>query len=580
MKTKLYLHSIMALAIAASLSACDENAWNNHLDGFEEENDKPISNVQTIEYTLTDADYAAIAANATNKTLAGDEKADALKAVASRKAFSEAIPASQYVPAFLSSTSFAHFTATDGSAVKLTFNVAQALPAELDQAAKAQTYTVSEDDYMYQVWDSEEDYINGFAPSHSASRYLPEILRNSVIAEAGEYVVVSYNQSAQEPVFGNNETPDVPKFELSSTIGYAVKGEVISCKAIVSAICAQGYIVSDNSGSILVYMGSSFDATSIEVGQQVEIDGTIGSYNKGLQITGSSATVTVVGKQEMNYPAAKVMSGADVDAAITRTSDELAQYVQIKGKASISGNYVNIIIDGAEKAQGSVYQGTAAQKALFTNEADVTIEGYFIAISGGRFFNMVITKVNGASANVASVAPKTAADVPTTSYNAVYQFNGSSWSIPSNFVVLNPADYTAMGQRYQNLTEPAKYLPAFLRTNFPYAQADDVKNVMYLFYNSSSKQTYYACDQYTFNGSEWIINNGIIAETAQFVRTGGKWMYDPCVTINLPAGRNQEVSTKYYQACVDWVFENICKPLGDTSIKSGKFYVSSYGNNE
>ena len=28
------------------------------------------------------------------------------------------------------------------------------------------------------------------------------------------------------------------------------------------------------------------------------------------------------------------------------------------------------------------------------------------------------------------------------------------------------------------------------------------------------------------------------------------------------------------------MFENICKPLGDTSIKSGLFYISSYGNNE
>ncbi|MCI6393766.1 MAG: DUF5017 domain-containing protein, partial [Bacteroidales bacterium] len=73
---------------------------------------------------------------------------------------------------------------------------------------------------------------------------------------------------------------------------------------------------------------------------------------------------------------------------------------------------------------------------------------------------------------------------------------------------------------------------------------------------------------------------GITAVTNQFVRNAGKWMYDPCVTITLPAGKGQELSTKYYQACVNWVYENICVPLGDTDIKSGKFYVSSYGNNE
>lgn len=57
-------------------------------------------------------------------------------------------------------------------------------------------------------------------------------------------------------------------------------------------------------------------------------------------------------------------------------------------------------------------------------------------------------------------------------------------------------------------------------------------------------------------------------------------MYDPNVTINLPAGKGQEMSTLYFQTCVNWVYENICRPLGDTDIKSGKFYISSYGNNE
>ena len=57
-------------------------------------------------------------------------------------------------------------------------------------------------------------------------------------------------------------------------------------------------------------------------------------------------------------------------------------------------------------------------------------------------------------------------------------------------------------------------------------------------------------------------------------------MYDPNVTITLPVGKGIEISTLYYQACTDWVFENIDKPLGSTGIKSGMFYVTSYGNNE
>lgn len=584
MKTNKYINTLFAAALACTLSACDENAWNDHLDGFEEENDKPITNVQTLEYTLTDADYAAIASNATNKALAGDENAKALAAVSNRKAFSEAIPARDYVPAFLSSTSFPYFTATDGSSVKLTFNVANGLPAYLDEAAAAQIYTISEDEYKDLVWESETDFVEGFAPSHPASRYIPKILAENADAGEGRYCVVSYKASAQEPVFGGGGKPDEPTFKLSETIGSAAKGASISCSAVVTAVCAQGYIVTDNSGSILVYMGSSFDAASVQVGQQVQIEGTIGAYNKGLQITGNSAdtpiSVNVVGSQAVTYPAPKDMTGAELDQAITRTNDALAQYVRLKGKAVVTERNINIKVDGAETAQGSVYQGTAAQKALFTNDAEVTVEGYFIAIAGGRYFNMVITKVNGAPAQVVRKGLKKTASVPMTTYNAVYEYKNSKWSVPADFSVLNPDDYTAMGQSYPNLSKPELYLPAYLRSKFPYAQEGDVENVMYLFYNSSSKETSYACDQYSFNGTEWVINNGITTETAQFVRTGGKWMYDPCVTITLPAGRNQELSTKYFQACVDWVFDNICKPLGDTDIKSGKFYISSYGNNE
>ena len=78
----------------------------------------------------------------------------------------------------------------------------------------------------------------------------------------------------------------------------------------------------------------------------------------------------------------------------------------------------------------------------------------------------------------------------------------------------------------------------------------------------------------------WQKTNGVTEESAQFVRTNGKWMYDPNVEITLPSGKGVEISTKYYQACVDWVYEHIDKPLGSTGLKDGNFYISKYGNNE
>ena len=86
--------------------------------------------------------------------------------------------------------------------------------------------------------------------------------------------------------------------------------------------------------------------------------------------------------------------------------------------------------------------------------------------------------------------------------------------------------------------------------------------------------------QYIYDGSEWAENDGIEQTTLQFVRKDGQWLADPSVVITLPIGKNQELSMQYYQACCDWVYENIDVPLGSTSITSGFGYVTSFGNNE
>ena len=99
-------------------------------------------------------------------------------------------------------------------------------------------------------------------------------------------------------------------------------------------------------------------------------------------------------------------------------------------------------------------------------------------------------------------------------------------------VVLNPGDYTAMGQSHSNLTEPDNYLPAYCRQKFPYAAAKDSKFIVYNFYNGSA--TVLACANYTFTGTEWVKNDGIVTQTSQFVRSNGTWKFDPSVTVNLP----------------------------------------------
>lgn len=576
MKKTIYL-PLLAVGAMAALTGCDENAWNDHLDGFDA-TFRPTE-VKSIEYTLTDADYAAIASNKDNKALAEkNDAAQALAALSGNKYFTDKITAADYVPAFLASTS-PFMVYSDGSSIKLTYNVSKGLPAEVTESAGAWNLSVSENFYKENVWESDENYIAGFAPEKPASRYLPAAIKEAVGTDAqeGQYAIISYLEATQNPIFGNVGGGDEPGgFTMSDVLSDVAAGDGVTIDGVVGGTCGSGFVLTDLGGTIFVYMGSGYDPATYPIGTQLHLDGETTSYKGNLQIA-QGATIDKVGSQEYSFPTPEVMDGAALDAALTRPEDQLAVYATIAGDVAVSGNNINIVVAGAETAKGSVYYATDAQKAELTDGLKVKITGWFISISGGRYCNFVVNAIenmaNAPAKGRGMIAPLSlAAPVETVEKNAVYRFDGSKWVVPANFVVLNPGDYTEMGLN-GTMSQPDSYLPTYLKQKFPYAQADDVK---YVLYNNSG----YACAEYIYNGSEWKRFTGVETETSQFVRAEGKWMFDPNVTINLPYGKGQAASAPFYQACVDWVYENKCVPLGDTSIKSGKFWVTSYGNND
>lgn len=564
--------ALVACGLAASMVACSENEWNrNELEGFEV---PEVTDVQTVEYTMTDEDYATVASLSANKDLAGDANASALKAVGTKLCFSEKISARDYVPAFLASSDFAYFTLDNGSAIKLTYRTSYDLPAEIDQIEAAQEMTVS--DNMYQeVWGSENDYIAGFAPSHKASKELPSILASEYPdAVSGDYVIVKYAEAETDPVFTAPEEPVAPEFTLSNVIGTVSSGDNVTINGIVTALCTQGFIITDASGSIFAYRGSSFGSNGFEnlkIGDQIVLTGEVSDRNKSVQIN-NGATFEIQGNQAVTYPSAVTFDAAKLAEVIARTDNATAIYGTMVGTVAVSGNNINILVDGSAVAKGSVYGATDADKALLLDGATATITGYLINIAGGKYCNMVCTNISVAGAAATAASSRAGVDVATTSKTAIYTFNGSKWVVPEGTAILSHADYLAMGQKYDNLSEesPAMFLPTWLKTTFPYSVDGDSKLVVYAYYSGS---TAIRCDKYLYNGSEWTLDSGVTTETSQFVKTGGKWMYDPNVTITLPSGKGVEISTLYYQACVDWVASNIDK-------KTGASYVTKYGNNE
>ena len=565
--------SLIAGAAVLALAACDYNSWNeDYLDGFETPDN---TDVKTVEYTLTAADYAAVAANKTNAALAGDALKDQLANVGKLHRFTDEIPAADYMPAFLASTSFPYFSLSDGSAVKLTFNVADALPEELEKLNATEAYTLTTEDYQT-IWDSEEDYADALAPSHTPEVAIPAVLAGKYPdAELGDYVVVNYNWSENDPVFNAQPTPD-PGFEPTAVLGSLEMDQTVTVRGWITGVCERGYIVTDASGSVFAYYGGGIDIASYPIGAEIEVTAPVSSYNKGWQLDGSKVISETVNKngEPYTYPAPEILTGSKMDELITRADNELAMYVQMTGTVAVSGNNINIVVEGAEEAKGSAYFSTEAQKEMLTDGAKVTVTGYFIAVAGTRYMNTVVTDIKTGAA-----APARVAQLASTGKAQAYYFNGTRWSKPNNVTALSAAQCNEItGKTYGNLTKAqADYaLPIFLKQTFPYAQAG---NQQFIVFNCNDVKAYVG-RQYIFDGAEWAENDGIEETTLQFVRQGGSWKADPSVVLVLPSGKGQELSATYYQACTDWVYENIDVPLGSTSITSGFGYVTSYGNNE
>lgn len=212
------------------------------------------------------------------------------------------------------------------------------------------------------------------------------------LVEESTYEYRAYAVKGEETTYGEvktfttaaaeEEDPTTPiaSVELNGT--YTVKG-------VVTALSARGFILTDESGSIFYY-NASYKANYV-VGQELTVTGKISQYNKGLQIDGASATIVegeVVGYE---YPTPATADAAAIDAFIANTANRFATYVELTGDLEISGNYYNVTVAGT-KNMGSIYYPTNDIKAALATGTNITIKGYAIAVSGGKYYNMVVSE--------------------------------------------------------------------------------------------------------------------------------------------------------------------------------------------
>ena len=578
---------------------CQTDYFNEtYLPGYE--NGGAIIDAKNFELVLSADDYAAIAKNNANKAIAeeaGEEATEALAAIGKNKYFANQDEAAAYIPAWLSAS---YPTYDDGSMALITYTMALDVPEDVQLMNAATEYTLTEDDYKT-IWGSEEDYATALTPK--TVNKLKSVIPVADDARAGEYVVVTYNYSNEEPATEEPETPDTPGQPeapaYTSVLGTAALNDVVEVKGYISAVSTQGPILTDNTGSILLYK-----YTDLAIGDEVTVNGTILAYNCGYQFDYSKGGVTVekTGTTTVTYPEPLNITGEYADELLTtRVENEMCYFAKMTGVLSISTNsdgtktYYNFNINGAETAVGSLYNPSEEIKAQLVDGVEYTLYGYFTSISKAsgapKYINIIVTSVEPATASISTLALK----VKSEKQYAYFKFNGTGYEA-ADVVAIQPADYTAMGQNYGNFTNPAQddFLPLFLGQKYPYAQVDDKVYVGYRCYAGGA--TSCKVDEYVFNGT-WTKTAYFAEKQDQFRKAEGVWNVDR--TLELDYTNTSSADTKaFYQYCVNWVYDFKDVPMGapardnageiiSTDIvtingekPAGNYWVSNYGNNE
>lgn len=394
-----------------------------------------------------------------------------------------------------------------------------------------------------------------------------------------EVTVYGYTVGVSSKKFVNTMAMSVVEAgSTRNTIAEAVLGAVgdYAVQGAVLATYARGFLLGDGANSILVYKSD----TGVVPGDIVSVKGTTSKYG-GLSQFSNKAEVNKLGTATIKLPTPYAISATEMDEYI---ASPYVRYITYSGKLTVSGSYFNVAIKGATTAVGSLQYVNADQVEAITalNGKDIVVTGYAVGASGSKYVNTMITSVveatAAASVNLLHLATRAGSEVSTESHYAIYKYVSGSWVIDSNVAVVDVPDYTEMGQKYPNFSStanPDNYLPAFMRKAFPYAQEGDVKAVAYNYYTT---KTSVRADEYIYSNGAWTKNNYVQTVTKQFVLSNNAWKYDPSLSIVLPYGKGQALSTKYYQAITDWVIEN--HPEYVTSYKNNDYYYggSAYQN--
>ena len=448
------------------LASCENFYIDKNLGG----SDYDPTDVRTIDYTLTDADYNSIVSNKDNIALAlaecpVDEAGNitdsaayyAFLRIGEELAFNKLAPADLYVPAFLAAK-FPQLS--KGSLFNITYKNSEGAPEYLKTFAATTKYTLSTADYET-IWGEGKGGIYYLTPATMTG--LTSVLPNE--AEEGAILAVVYDYKDTEPSFGGGNSDDTPKGFFDGTPesrGFYTTSEAI---AAVDA----GQIVKDDSIKVGGIISRWFKKSS--------------QFDKYHSV--SFFVMDPVTGQEHEFEFYNCYTLNKDSFATFEFTDEL--------------NAICVDMQGREFHLGDTVVGA----------------GKYTIYNGTHELNTNCYLTEWRPVSKTSAAPKKAAAAANGKKTVLYQYNNGKWTAYKNdaaTVVALPEDvYSAVGYTYL-LEKNKNILTAFLAQEYPYAQTGQAYTVVYV----STKEGGYNAIEFVYDGATFVENLGVSYATTTF----------------------------------------------------------------
>ena len=169
------------------------------------------------------------------------------------------------------------------------------------------------------------------------------------------------------------------------------KGTIVTLKGTVGAITTQSFVLVDDSGAIVVFIGSE---PTVAVGDKATVKGSIGEYAGLKQIDKTDVVVEKTGT-DANWNPTPIDFTADDFTAYAQNVE--AKFVKMAGKFTFSDsgkgyNYNNFNMTGSSAKASFSYTPDALVEG-FENGSNVIVEGYLVGINSSDFIQIVLVEM-------------------------------------------------------------------------------------------------------------------------------------------------------------------------------------------